>query len=63
MGTVTAQSTGAWDITATTGLDEIIATVEGILVGAGGKCEATQSGGTIFTFSLVCLVDENDEES
>jgi hypothetical protein len=34
------------------GLDEVVAAVEGILVSTGGESETTQAGRTIGTFTL-----------
>ena len=58
LGTITAQATGTGSVAVAAGLEEIVATVEGILVGTGGECEATQAGGTIVAFTLQMFIVE-----
>ena len=52
LGAFAAQAARTGSVTVAPSLDEIVATVEGIFVGTGGECEATQASGTVVALAL-----------
>ena len=60
--TLAAQTARAWRIAIASGLDEVVATVEGILVSTGGECETTQANRTIGAFTLRKCIRRNKRE-